>query len=447
MIKFLPFIVLISYLFSNSIFSQDLKELIVISKAHKLSTEYIARSGHNGNYCSAIQIISDMDGFTYDSYNGIVGEIDHKPGMDIVYLNSNERVLNVYKTGYKSLKLVFSEIEISLKSGQIWQVLITSESKIKPLPVTIQFMPIDAILYIDDTLANGNTHILSIGEHSISIIKEGYFPVEDVIAIDEKNVFFEWQLYQNPDLMLADTVLENLYLNPAPNAIEMVYVQGGTFIMGCTSEQNDCAEEERPAHEVVINDFLIGKYEVTQAQWHEVMRTNENLSGCNDCPMVNISWDGLLKFLRKLNSRTGKKYRLPTEAEWEYAARGGRLSTLLNGENIFQYAGDFNIEEVAWYSQNSNYKAHSVGQKKANELGIYDMSGNVWEWCNDRYSIDYYKQSPKKSPKGPSSWKDRVLRGGSWKNYSWSCRVASRHSENPKVFNNTIGFRLALDVE
>ncbi len=443
--KILPFFILI---FLNQILAQDFKELTVIGEAKMLDPiEYQARRlDPNGKYCAAIQIISDINDFYYDSYYGTIGEKLHKPGSDIVYLIASERTLNVSKTGYKSLKLSLSELEISLEPGQVWQLSITSKTKIKPLIVTVQFYPTDATLYIDDEVKNGDTHILSHGEHSILITKEGFFPIEETIIIDEKNVFFEWQLYQDPELILTDTLRENPILNSDPNMIEMILVKGGSFMMGCTSEQNDCADEEEPAHNVILDDFLIGKYEVTVAQWNEVLKKNKILSDCNDCPAANISWDDVKTFLAKLKNRTGKKYRLPTEAEWEYAARGGQQSTRLDGKNIFPYSGSFKIEDVAWFTKNSNYNVHPVGQKSPNELGIYDMSGNVWEWCNDRYLIDYYKESPEKSPKGPNSYlRTRVLRGGSWDNYAWRCRTASRYSESPEKLSRTMGFRLALD--
>ena len=217
---------------------------------------------------------------------------------------------------------------------------------------------------------------------------------------------------------------------------EMVFVNGGTFQMGSTEGESD----EQPLHTVRVDDFYIGKYLVTQALWRAVMSENLNsFAGCDNCPVVRVSWEDVQAFIQKLNEMKGKRFRLPTEAEWEYAARGGNKSL------GFKYAGSNNIDEVAWYWSNSGSKTHPVGQKKPNELGLYDMSGNVWEWCNDWYDPDYYKNSPGNNPKGPSSGSYRVLRGGSWNIIPQFCRVANRLRYYPSNRNSGFGFRLAHD--
>lgn len=225
--------------------------------------------------------------------------------------------------------------------------------------------------------------------------------------------------------------------------IELVYVRGGTFTMGCTSEQgNDCEGDEKPAHQVTLSDFYIGKYEVTQKQWREIMGTSTPLSdpsyfkNCDDCPVEQVSWNDIQEFIKKLNQKTGKNYRLPTEAEWEYAARGGTQS------KGYKYAGSNNIGEVAWYIDNSSSKTHAIGGKKPNELGIYDMSGNVWEWCSDWDGS--YSAGSQRNPQGSSSGNYRVLRGGSWDYGARRCRVSSRINGNPGYRSNDGGFRLVV---
>jgi formylglycine-generating enzyme required for sulfatase activity/predicted Ser/Thr protein kinase len=217
---------------------------------------------------------------------------------------------------------------------------------------------------------------------------------------------------------------------------DMVYVAGGTFTMGCTAEQEEnCYISEKPAHQVSLNAFYIGKYEVTQAQWYEVMGNNPSyFSGCNNCPVENVSWNDVQDFIRKLNQKTGKNFRLPTEAEWEYAARGG------NQSRGYKYAGGDRIYAVAWHDNNSENKIHTIGQKSPNELGIYDMSGNVWEWCYDWYGA--YPSTGQNNPSGPSRGSDRVYRGGSWYFDAIHCRIAYRNSNRPDNFNAFIGFRL-----
>ncbi len=228
-----------------------------------------------------------------------------------------------------------------------------------------------------------------------------------------------------------------IYANGVP--IEMIYVQHGTFTMGATPEQgSDAYGDEKPAHSVTLtNDYYMGKYEVTQKLWKAVMWSNPSDFKGDDLPVEYVSWDDIQWFLKKLNQLTGKNFRLPTEAEWEYAARGG------NKSRGYKYSGSNNIDEVAWYDDNSGSKPHAVGTKQANELGIYDMSGNVDEWCQDWYDSSYYSKSPSTNPTGPSSGSDRVYRGGSWNSHASVCRVSFR-SCTPDDRCCLIGFRLAL---
>jgi formylglycine-generating enzyme required for sulfatase activity len=219
--------------------------------------------------------------------------------------------------------------------------------------------------------------------------------------------------------------------------IEMVLVRRGTFTMGCTGEQGgDCDGDEKPSHQVTVSDYYIGKYEVTQKEWREVMGNSPSYSkNCDNCPVEQVSWEDIQQFLTKLNAKTGKVYRLPTEAEWEYAARGG------SSGRGYKYSGSNNLDEVAWHEGNSGSKTHPVGQKKANELGLYDMSGNVYEWCADWYGD--YSSGPQTNPKGPSSGDNRVLRGGSWHHDGWFCRVSNRIGYIPWYRTIHDGFRVA----
>jgi len=229
----------------------------------------------------------------------------------------------------------------------------------------------------------------------------------------------------------------------------MVYLEGGTFTMGCTSEQgSDCFDNESPARQVSVSSFSISKYLVTQRQWNEVMKTTlrqqrdftnpslDLVGEGDDYPMYYVSWEEAQQFIANLNYLTSKNYRLPTEAEWEYAARGG------NKSNGYKYAGSDIEEQVAWMNINSSDRMHSVGVKRANELGLYDMSGNVWEWCYDWFGS--YRASAQVNPAGPSAGANRVLRGGSWNRHARHCRVSSRHNYGPGFRYNEVGFRLVL---
>ena len=213
----------------------------------------------------------------------------------------------------------------------------------------------------------------------------------------------------------------------------MIAVEGGTFQMGATSENYS---DERPVHSVTLSDYYIGETEVTQELWQAVMGTNPSYFKGSNKPVEYVSWNDCYTFIEKLNQLTGKNFRLPTEAEWEYAARGG------NKSQGYKYSGSNTIGNVAWYTDNSGGKTHDVKTKQANELGIYDMSGNVWEWCQDRYGS--YSSGSQTNPTGPASGSSRVFRGGSWGDSARYCRVSNRDYYNPANRRNTFGFRLIL---
>ena len=221
---------------------------------------------------------------------------------------------------------------------------------------------------------------------------------------------------------------------------EMVHVEGGTFRMGATEEQGeDAFNSEKPVHRVTLSSYLIGKHEVTQALWEEVMGSNPsyNKQG-GDYPVENVSWFDCQEFIEKLNARTGMRFRLPTEAEWEFAARGG------NRSKGYKYAGSDNLDEAGWFIDNSGNLTHPVGEKKPNELGLYDMSGNVWEWCQDWRGA--YSSEAQKNPAGPQSGRGRVLRGGSFWRGARYCRVSFRYCLAPGSRNVSHGLRLVLSL-
>ncbi|MBK8923202.1 MAG: formylglycine-generating enzyme family protein [Saprospirales bacterium] len=229
----------------------------------------------------------------------------------------------------------------------------------------------------------------------------------------------------------------------------LVFVKGGTFTMGCTSEQQDCYDDEKPAHTVTVGDFYIGRYEVTQKLWKQVMGTNpSNFKDCDDCPVEQVSWDDAQQFIQKLNAQTGRNYRLPTEAEWEYSARGGGKAVLFgNGKNVAD------PKEINFDASSSYKKAYSVvgeyrqktvpvgSLNSPNALGLHDMSGNVYEWCSDWFGS--YSSGSQTNPTGPDSGSYRVIRGGSWNTGPQYCRVADRSDDAPGNRSSNTGFRLA----
>ncbi|MGD9707325.1 MAG: SUMF1/EgtB/PvdO family nonheme iron enzyme [Candidatus Delongbacteria bacterium] len=253
-----------------------------------------------------------------------------------------------------------------------------------------------------------------VGTYKLKISKKGFKTVSDEIrltadAIEKKSI----KLEEGADV-----------------GGDYIFVQGGTFQMG--GKESD----EKPIHSVTVGDFYIGKTEVTQAQYQAVMGKNPSSFKGDNLPVESVTWNDAVEFCKKLSQKEGVTYRLPTEAEWEYAARGG------NQSRGYEYSGSSNVGEVAWYDSNSGSKTHPVATKKQNELGIHDMSGNVWEWCSDWYGSDYYKSSPSSNPTGPSSGSYRVLRGGGWYRYAKDCRVAYRSSHFPSFSLNSCGFRV-----
>ena len=217
---------------------------------------------------------------------------------------------------------------------------------------------------------------------------------------------------------------------PSGPTEEMVLIPGGTFWMGCVPGDSECEDDEKPRHQVTVDSFHMDTHEVTQAQYERVMGKNpSNFKNCSDCPVENVSWDDA----RSYCSKVGK--RLPTEAEWEYAARGGKDGEVRHGS----------LGDVAWYDGNSEKKTHPVGKKAPNGFGLYDMLGNVYEWCSDWYDEGYYAKSPLKDPHGAESGASRVLRGGSWYYGSRGVRASYRYGSTPDFRTDYVGFRCVRD--
>ena len=279
------------------------------------------------------------------------------------------------------------------------------------------------------------------------------FPAADVNAngvvdIDDLNIVVNVMLHKDfggdPPVDFKEFTVKGV-------SFKMVLVEGGTFTMGATAEQGSVVlNHEKPAHEVTLDNFMIGQTEVTQALWVAVMGSNPSwFKGNSNRPVEQVSWTACQTFITRLNALTGEHFRLPTEAEWEYAAHGGKLS------KGYTYAGSNSIREVAWYYDNTyalggdnyNYGTHAVATKAPNELGLYDMSGNVWEWCSDFYGSTYYSSSPSANPLGPDTGtgQRRVGRGGGWAFDAQFCRVSCRAC-TPAYWRTALGLRLALSL-
>ena len=304
-----------------------------------------------------------------------------------------------------------------------------------PKPITgslsVISQPLGATIYVDNQeygQTPRNLKDLLIGMHSLKLTHAGYEDQTVQVEVKENN--------------LTEANIEMSLLPQHPNEQEftvngvkfkMIKVEAGTFQMGSTSGDSD----EKPVHSVTLtHDYYMGETEVTQELWQAVMGNNpSNFKGSN-LPVETVSYQDVEKFLTKLNKLTGKNFRFPTEAEWEYAAKGG------NKSQGYTYAGSNTIGDVAWYWDNSDRKTHPVAQKQPNELGLYDMSGNVWEWCYDWKGS--YPSGAQTDPTGASSGSSRVGRGGSWNLDAAGCRAANRDSSTPSYRYDNLGFRLAL---
>lgn len=291
-----------------------------------------------------------------------------------------------------------------------------------------------ALLSIDG-VPNGTasgTRFLKTGNHSVKVTADNYVDYTGTFAVNSSSRSVSVNLQEVP-VRFSDGVLTIKGVS-----YEMVWVEGGTFRMGATSEQGkDASSDEKPVHNVTLSGFYIGKTEVTQALWKMVMDSNPSEFRGDNLPVENVSWDDCQEFIWKLRHLTGQNFRFPTEAEWEFACRGG------NNSRGYKYSGSNYIDNVAWYNGNSGFKTHPVATKSPNELGIYDMSGNVWEWCSDWYHYKY-SRGAQTNPEGPSKGWDRVCRGGSWYSDINASRLSRRHQDRTYKTDKRLGLRLAL---
>ena len=318
-------------------------------------------------------------------------------------------------------------------------IIVTSEPQTitlqAPTPILgeadINSTPAMADIYIDGKKIGQTPQMVSdllVGQHQVRISKQGYSDYNSTLTIKEGETSMLTAKLEKPN---------NQVITVGNVSFTMVRIEGGTFQMGATSEQgSDAGDYEKPVHQVTLLPYYIGETEVTQALWEAVMGNNPSKFKSNNRPVEKVSWNDCQEFIQKLNQKTGRKFRLPTEAEWEFAARGG------NKSRGYKYSGSNNLEDVAWFTENSNNQTNDVKTKLANELGLYDMSGNVLEWCQDW--CGGYSSSSQSDPKGPSSGSFRVHRGGSWFNFASSCRVSYRQINAPDLRFRDLGLRLAL---
>ena len=358
-------------------------------------------------------------------------------------LKEGMHLIEVKKNGYRSQQktIQLSQQKLDVVFGELVAILGN---------LSVNYKPFGADVYVDGKKLGQSPRVfngLLVGNHQVEVRKDGYTTDKKSVTISEgQTMSISGTLASNTasssnGYASSSSVssVGNEISIPVKNGItiDMVKVEAGTFIMGATSEMENPYSWEKTVHQVTLtNDYYIGKYEVTQALWQSVMGSNPSEFKGDNLPVEQVSWNDGQEFISKLNRMTGRKFRLPTEAEWEYAARGGKKS------RGYQYSGSSNISDVAWYDGNSGSKTHPVGTKQANELGIYDMTGNVWEWCQDRYGS--YVSSSQKNPTGTVRGSNRVYRGGGWDIFAWSCRLSCRNYGPPYFRYDYLGLRLVL---
>ena len=451
----------------------------------------------NGQPCALVKVQLATRGAKFAG--SVIGTPEFKNGVYWVYMPAGVKELEVQHDNFVPCHVTFSDYGIqSLQSLTTYVLTLLmpqggTAEPVKLQKLTINYSPANAMVLIDSQPYQGNGRLeleLPIGNHDYQVVAMGYIANSGSVNLTSsaprtitetltKAEPVQQSTVQQSTVQQSDNVQSAAATQSASStssavsssasvsgaAVEtftvkgvsfnMVRVDGGTFQMGNENSKKSRYDfsPEKPVHEVTLSTYSIGETEVTQALWQAVMGNNPSSSQGDNLPVEQVSWDDCQKFISKLNQLTGKRFRLPTEAEWEYAARGGSKS------RGYKYSGSNDINSVAWFWENSgdsrlsgewksdkltknNCRTHPVKTKQPNELGLYDVSGNVWEWCQDLYGS--YSSSPQTNPTGASSGICRVVRGGCWRSNMESCRVSIRFGSASSNIHNNQGLRLAL---
>ena len=464
-------------LISLGTFAQKLSVESFTLAATDISAQTQPRKDLNDAPCALVKV--QFVGDILDVEGNVIKPLVKKGNETWAYMTHGSQQMKVLTKDYLPIMVDFSNYGISLVEKNKTYVLVLAkptggtESVIQQKQsLIIRYTPSTATVLVDNKMVRGSNGVakttLPVGQHSYIVACDGYESEEGTVKL-KASAPSNLQITLMKESVGAGIVNQqqsenqqssNTYVASSSNnssgspsvasgsntisipvkdgiSIEMVKVEAGTFMMGATSEMKDPYDWEKPVHQVTLtNDYYMGKYEVTQALWEAVMGNNPSHFKGENLPVETVNWNECQEFISKLNSMTGRKFRLPTEAEWEYAARGGKKS------RGYQYSGSNSISDVAWYDGNSGSKTHPVGTKQANELGIYDMSGNVYEWCSDRYG--FYSSSSQTNPTGAYFMSRRVGRGGCWDCNAWYYRSSYRFGFAPDSRDSGLGLRLVL---
>ena len=446
----------------SSAFAQELTVKTFKLASSDLTAQTQPRKDLNDRNCAVVKV--QFVGELTNIEGNVIMPLVRRNNETWVYMPQNTRQMKVITKNYLPLMVTFSDYDIEkLESNRTYVLTLLGSSQQQAQQtqtLTIRYTPSSATVLVDNKMVKGMNGVarttLPVGQHSYIVACDGYDSEEGTVKLKastpsnlqitlSKEATTTQQSTVSQPAVAQQSVVQPTVTNsdnisiPVKDgiSIDMVRVEAGTFTMGATPEMENPEDWEKPDHEVTItNDYYIGKYEVTQALWQAVMGNNPSNFKGENLPVETVSWKDCQEFLIKLNSITGKTFRLPTEAEWEYAARGGKQS------RGYQYSGSNNISDVAWYNENSGNKTHVVGSKQGNELGIYDMSGNVWEWCQDWNGK--YSSSSQTNPTGANSGSFRAIRGGNWFTSDMTCRSSFRGVGMPSSRFYFLGFRLVL---
>ena len=458
--------ILLSIVLLFAAISSTLAQELTVKSFNLASSDLTAqtqpRKDTNNYNCAVVKVL--FVGDIIDFAGNIVKPVVKYTNETWVYMPQKSRQLKITTKEYLPLMVTFEDYGVDKLESNCTYVLTlvenTQQQAQQSQTLSIRYSPSSATVLVDNKMVKGKNGVaqttLPVGQHSYIVFCDGYDSEEGTVKLKastpsnlqitlskeatatQQSTVIQPAVAQQPVVQTPATNSDNISIPVKDGiSIDMVRVEAGTFTMGATPEMKNPYNEEKPAHKVTLtNDYYIGKYEVTQAIWKTVIGKNPSRFKGDNLPVENVSWDDCQKFLRKLNRITGKKFRLPTEAEWEYAARGGKKS------RGYQYSGSNNLSDVAWYGDNSGYTTHPVGVKQANELGIYDMAGNVGEWCQDGYR--FYTIFSQTNPTGANNESGSMCRGGRWTEYAGYCRSSFRYDYSHDFSNYNLGLRLVL---